>query len=364
MPVRIGINSRVDSTPAMLQAFASRPKRIIRRAASFLMGTAVVLLYHRVHDPKFDPQLLSVSPGNFDAQMAHLRRRYAVLSLGELSERVVAGSVPRRAVAVTFDDGYADNFVNARPILDRYRIPATVFVTTGYIGAGREFWWDQLGRMLFFAPRLPDRLTLTVGGSTRQWSTGSASRMTVDERLADRSWNVVRADNPTELHLAYREMAPLLSLSAADVRGEMLKELDEQTGAPRPEGTDDLAMTRCELRTLHQEGLIGLGAHTVTHPVLSTLTREAAAQEIRQSKAELQEASGATVSTFAYPYGYRGAYTSDNMSDVAAAGMPDAYSNFGGAVRAGHDRLQLNRVLARNWEIDEFARVVRRAFAD
>jgi peptidoglycan/xylan/chitin deacetylase (PgdA/CDA1 family) len=148
------------------------------------------------------------------------------------------------------------------------------------------------------------------------------------------------------------------------VRSGMLSELQQQTVAPPPEGTDDVAMTRGQLRTLSQEGLIALGAHTVTHPVLSALTREAAAHEIRQSKADLEDASGATVSAFAYPYGYRGAYTADNMIDVAAAGMPDAFSNFGGAVRAGDDRLELNRVLVRNWEIDEFARVVQRAFAD
>jgi peptidoglycan/xylan/chitin deacetylase (PgdA/CDA1 family) len=328
------------------------------------MGAAVVLLYHRVFEPEFDPQLLSVSPENFDAQMAYLRRRYAVVSLHELRAALERASVPRRAVAVTFDDGYADNFRNARPILDRHRVPATVFVTTGYTGTGREFWWDELGRTLFFAPRLPVRLTVTAGGSARHWHVASASRMTVEERLADREWSVLRQDNPTDLHLAYREMAPLLSLAPSGAREEMLAELREQTQTPMPGHPADCAMTSCDLRTLHQEGLIALGAHTVTHPVLSSLTPEAAAHEIRQSRADLEALSGAAVSSFAYPYGYRGAYTPQNMADVGAAGLTDAYANFGGVVRAGDDRFELKRILVRDWNIEQFARVMRRAFAD
>ena len=246
------------------------------------MGAAVVLLYHRVYDTDFDPLLLSVSPDNFDAQMTYLRRRYALLSLEELRGALGKGSLPRGAVAITFDDGYGDNLRNARPILDRHRIPATVFVTTGYTGSGREFWWDELGRTLFFAPRLPERLSLSVAGTAREWAMGSASRMTMKERLADRSWTILREDNPTELHRAYREIQPILSRAPSDQRDRMLMDLREQTGSGGSQGSQEavpaapisetLAMTRDELRALAEGGLITIGAHTVTHPVLSTLT--------------------------------------------------------------------------------------------
>ena len=357
----------------MLRTLARRPKRFLKRTASFLMGAAVVLLYHRVYDTDFDPLLLSVSPDNFDAQMTYLRRRYALLSLDELRRALGKGSLPRGAVAITFDDGYGDNLRIARPILDRHRIPATVFVTTGYTGSGREFWWDELGRTLFFAPRLPERLSLSVAGTPREWAMGSASRMTMKERLADRSWTILRDDNPTELHRAYREIQPILSRAPSDQRDRMLKDLREQTGSgsqgsqdgvPADPVSDTLAMTRDELRALAEGGLITIGAHTVTHPVLSTLPPEAAAYEIRQSKQDLQQILGGDVVSFAYPYGYWGAYTPQNVADVRAAGLSDAYSNFGGVVRPRANPYELNRILVRNWPLDEFGRVVRQAFGD
>jgi peptidoglycan/xylan/chitin deacetylase (PgdA/CDA1 family) len=349
-------------------------RTLARRTASFLMGAVVVLLYHRVYDPEFDPQLLSVFPETFDTQMSHLRRRYAVLGLEELREALAKGSVPRRAVAVTFDDGYADNLRNARPILERHRVPATVFVTTGYTDAGREFWWDELGRVLFFATRLPERLSLSNNGTTREWAMGAAARMTIEERLADRTWTVLRQDDPTELHRAYREIQPILSLAPSEQRDQMLMDLRGQTSngaADLLEHSewadpvhDNVAMTREELRSLATGGLITIGAHTVTHPVLSALTPEAAAHEIRRSKLDLQEILGAPVTSFAYPYGYRGAYTAQNVADVRAAGLADAYSNFGGAVRPHADPYELNRILVRNWSLDEFGRMLRRSFGD
>jgi peptidoglycan/xylan/chitin deacetylase (PgdA/CDA1 family) len=358
----------------MLRTLARRPKRFLKRTASFLMGAAVVLLYHRVYDTDFDPLLLSVSPDNFDAQMTYLRRRYALLSLEELRGALGKGSVPRGAVAITFDDGYGDNLRNARPILDRHRIPATVFVTTGYTGSGREFWWDELGRTLFFAPRVPERLSLSNNGTTREWAMGAAARMTIEERLADRTWTVLRRDDPSELHRAYREIQPILSLAPSEQRDQMLMDLRGQTSNGAADLLEDsewadpvhdsVAMTREELRSLATGGLITIGAHTVTHPVLSALTPEVAAHEIRRSKLDLQEILGAPVTSFAYPYGYRGAYTAQNVADVRAAGLADAYSNFGGAVRPHANPYELNRILVRNWSLDEFGRVVRQSFGD
>jgi peptidoglycan/xylan/chitin deacetylase (PgdA/CDA1 family) len=358
----------------MLRTLTHGSKHFVRRTASFLMGAAVVLLYHRVYDPDFDPQLLSVSSENFDTQIGYLRRRYAVLGLDELRAGLAKGSVPRGAVAVTFDDGYGDNFRNAWPILERHHVPATIFVTTGYTDSGREFWWDDLARTMFFAPKLPERLSLDVNGATREWTLGAAARMSVEERLADRGWTILREDNPTEVHRVYRELQPILLLAPPEQRDRMLADLRAQTRngtSDRFEESqladplaDNLAMTREQLRSIARTGLIGIGAHTVTHPVLSALPPESAAREIRQSKEDLQQILGGDVVSFAYPYGYRGAYTPQNVSDVRAAGLADAYSNFGGAVRPHANRYELNRILVRDWSLDEFGRMVGRAFGD
>ncbi|HET9531812.1 MAG TPA: polysaccharide deacetylase family protein, partial [Blastocatellia bacterium] len=114
-------------------------KRLDRRA--------VILMYHRVAEVRSDPWSLCVTPQHFAEHMEILRRHARPISLRELTGALREGSVPRRSVVVTFDDGYLDNLKNARPLLERYDIPATFFIATGYLGGEREFWWDELERM-------------------------------------------------------------------------------------------------------------------------------------------------------------------------------------------------------------------------
>jgi peptidoglycan/xylan/chitin deacetylase (PgdA/CDA1 family) len=347
-----------------LRALARPPRRLLRRARTFLLGGAVILLYHRVHDGDFDPWLLNVSLKNFDDHMAHLRQRYAVLSLAELCQGLAAGRVPRGAVAVTFDDGYADNLRNAKPILERHRVPATVFVTSGYVGARREFWWDELERVVLHAPSVPERLTVTLRGSSREWLTGVARTMSMADRLADRRWNVERSDDPTPLHRAFREIHAVLSVATSAEQDAALADLRQQTATSAEPRDENVAMSPDGVRELAAGGLVSVGAHTVTHPVLSALPPDDAAQEIRQSKQDLEQILGVAVTSFAYPFGYRGAYTDRNIAAARGAGITDAYSNFGGVVRSTADRYQLNRILVRDWAGSEFARRVHAAFGD
>jgi peptidoglycan/xylan/chitin deacetylase (PgdA/CDA1 family) len=103
-----------------------------------------ILMYHRIAAPAIDPWGLAVHPDRFEAHLAMLARRRRVLSVDEIVERLTAGSVPDNAVAITFDDGYADNLAEAQPRLAAHRMPATLFLTAGAIGQRREFWWDEL----------------------------------------------------------------------------------------------------------------------------------------------------------------------------------------------------------------------------
>src|SRR5206468_8270348 len=108
----------------------------------------VILMFHRIAQPVCDPWGLAVAPALFAEQMQLLRERWIALSLPELVNRLHQGTLPRRAVAVTFDDGYVDNLEVAKPILERAGVPATVFLATGYVDKRSEFWWDELARMI------------------------------------------------------------------------------------------------------------------------------------------------------------------------------------------------------------------------
>lgn len=128
------------------------------------MGAAI-LLYHAVADITRDPFGIAVSPATFDAHMEIISKRYRPLTLSEVRDAAANGSLAPRSVAVTFDDGYANNLTEALPTLAKLSVPATVFVATGPVESGGEFWWDQLERLIFEAGRdASDTRTLTQRG--------------------------------------------------------------------------------------------------------------------------------------------------------------------------------------------------------
>jgi peptidoglycan/xylan/chitin deacetylase (PgdA/CDA1 family) len=101
-------------------------------------------MYHRVVRSLLDPWRLCLSPENFTEQLEILRRHRTVIPLTEFASRVASGRSLYSCVAITFDDGYADNLLIAAPILREHGMPATVFLATGMVGLRREFWWDEL----------------------------------------------------------------------------------------------------------------------------------------------------------------------------------------------------------------------------
>ena len=120
----------------------------LRQLAGKISPAAGVLLYHRIADAETDPQLLCVTPKHFAEHLEVIRRFYRPLALPKLSSHLRSGLLRSRSLALTFDDGYADNFLHAKPLLDRSGIPATVFVTAGQVGSAEEFWWERFCALL------------------------------------------------------------------------------------------------------------------------------------------------------------------------------------------------------------------------
>ena len=138
-------------------------RQALLRVNSFRKPSAAILLYHRVETLPADPWNMAVSPRHFAEQMAVLKAWNRVVSL---SEAVDWGARSRRKgcmLAVTFDDGYRDNLVNALPVLEKETIPATLYTTSGALGEPMAFWWDILVRIFLETPELPDVLELDLG---------------------------------------------------------------------------------------------------------------------------------------------------------------------------------------------------------
>lgn len=325
-----------------------RLRRAGRRAVRLASPAPAILLYHRVASPQFDPWGLAVAPATFDAQMAWLARHRRPLSIDAFVEGLDRGRLPRGAVAITFDDGYLDNLQHARPTLQRYAMTATLFLATGYVADGGSYWWDRLADAILASPGRAD-WTLTLGERRLRL------RWTDGER-ADPAW---RASYPPAgpRERAFLEIWTVLQRLSGPARDQAMRTIAARH--PAPPTDDTRAMRADELRRLTADGVFTLGAHTVTHPALTTLDETALRQELETSRDECALLAGRPVAGFAYPYGDMNGSV---RAAVAAAGYRWACSTEPAAPSmrpAAEARFALPRVIPPDAGAQALARVLR-----
>ncbi len=326
-----------------------------------LLPPAIILAYHRVADLESDPQLLAVSPRHFAEHLEVLRRAYRPLSLRALRRRLLLNRWRPGTLVLTFDDGYADNLLQAKPLLEAAGVPATVFVTAGMLDSSREYWWDALEQVLLRTAPLPTELKLDIAGKAVHWTLGTpwASQPTASD------WHVLRKDLPPDPRQAlYLELADRLRPMPYAEQEALLDRLYAWAGLPRTARPSHRALTTGEVRHLADGGLIEVGAHSLTHPVLSSQSPAVQRHEITESKRRLEAVLGAPVSSLAYPFGGRDHYNSATRDLVQEAGFACACANFPGKIQIGTDPYQLPRFLVRDWNGEELARRLERWFAD
>jgi peptidoglycan/xylan/chitin deacetylase (PgdA/CDA1 family) len=313
----------------------------------------LILLYHRVARLRSDPWSLTVKPHHFAEHLEILHQYARPIRLQQLSQESFS-ELPDRSVVVTFDDGYADNLYNAKPLLERHGVPATVFVTTGYIGSEREYWWDELDRLLLQPGRVPDTLRLSVNGYIYEWQLGGATHYSEEASRRYRRWKI-RKDPPSMRHRLYRSLYELLNPLPGEERRKVLDELVAWAGTKPVGRRTHRTLSAEEVVALAEGGLIEVGAHTVTHSALSTLPAQLQRDEIQSSKVRLEEILDRPVTSFAYPYGGRSDYTAQTVSIVQESGFSLACSNFPALVERSTDQFELPRVYAPDCGEERFA---------
>lgn len=319
----------------------------IRRWLGLRRSGTVILLYHRVANLDSDPQLLSVSPEHFREHLEVLRRHYCPIRLADITDHDPA---PREVrIAITFDDGYADNLTQAAPLLRKADWPATVFITAGQLDSDREYWWDDLERIILRSSPLPGRLTLALDGQQRSWRIDDADK-SVDPR-----WNVLRGAY-TSRQAVYSELAQSLKQIKVTQRETVIAQLHDWASCSPAGRRSHRSLSREELRSLTADGLIEVGAHTVSHPSLGSISGEEQRNEIFRSKEILEKVLGTPIRSFAYPFGCREDFNDETLRLVREAGYSLACANFPGIATPKADKYQLPRMLVRDWSGAEFAK--------
>jgi peptidoglycan/xylan/chitin deacetylase (PgdA/CDA1 family) len=313
-------------------------KTALRRLRPLIAAGPTILMYHRVAAESFDPWSLAVSPENFSDQLGWIARNRTVLPLTELVELHRQGRLPRNAVALTFDDGYACFSETAVPLLKQFQIPATVFLPSELIRGGREFWWDELERIV-------------MGHEERVIRLGSQEIDLGERRPNDNQW---LPDDPpkTPRQQAYHQLwSRLYALTPADLELGM-RELREQAAVEEARRASHRPLRPEEVRAVRSD-LVEFGSHALTHPSLPLLGPKQKAREITESIERCAELTGSEPRCFAYPFG-----DSDPQSEelVEQAGFLCACRADGDFVRRKSSRFALPRMLVGNWDSAGLAR--------
>jgi peptidoglycan/xylan/chitin deacetylase (PgdA/CDA1 family) len=301
-------------------------------------------MYHRIAEPEWDPWALAVSPRHFREHLELLRSSRTVLPLDRFADDLAGGRLAPDAVAISFDDGYRDNLLAARPLLAMFGAPATVFIATGWIGDETAFWWDELADTVLgtrcasgwlescqIRVELPP---MEVADSTGWRAESGASSARQALYLA--AWQRLKAMEESPRRVAMAEVREVLGPVAS-----------------QPEA---LPMARQEIDALTADGLVGIAPHTVHHPALADLEPERQRREIAESLAVCREIAGDGVRGFAYPYGDRSPRA---IEAVRACGLRWACSTRAEAVKRS-ELFDLPRLQVLDWDGEALGAALRR----
>lgn len=255
-----------------------------------------------------------VDAKRFDEMLGWIKQWFNVLPLDEAVVRLQKSSLPPRAAAITFDDGYEDNYSVAMPLLKKHNVSATFFIATGFLDGGR-MWNDSV----IEAIRRTERPTLDLTSIGLQ---------------------VIRVTEIDEKRAAIAKVIGALKYEQFDTRRAKTDALAELAGVELP---TDLMMNSVQVREMHAQGM-GIGAHTVNHPILARIDLKSAEQEIINSKLVLESLINEPITLFAYPNGKLGQdYEPEHAMLVQKLGFSTAVATDWGVANNKSDLFKIPR---------------------
>ena len=312
--------SRVSARPSRRQFAATMLHSSgllggLTRLRAQLVRDVRILAYHRVltlvdEDAfPFDAELVSASEAQFRAQMQVLARRFQPIRFSDLIAAIDGGPpLPARAVIVTFDDGYDDNYTRAYPILREAGVPAMFFVSTGHIDSGNVYAYDWLVHMIL-------RTT--------------ATHLVIAEIDVD----VAIPARPVERRALAAMLLDRLKWRRADKQSAIIARLEHAWSMPRTHGHPECRpMSWDQLREMRAGGM-EIGSHGMWHNMLAKLTREAMRDEVAGSQRAIARELGAPPEVISYPVGGIDAFDDEVVRTAVEAGYRIGCSYASGTVR-------------------------------
>ncbi len=302
-----------------------------------LRRRAVVLMYHRVLSKQMRSQTCShsgiiVDLETFDKQIQYLKKKFKVVTLEEFTEKIKSGiNFDQSTCLITFDDGWKDNYVNAYPILKKYRVSATIFLPAGFVDHNRKFWQEKLSRILVniycMRSKQPD---------SRQEYFDILKKYHLQDILGvpeQELKSYVADEVSSKKKMTYTEIEQMIS---------------DLTQNARPSGNEagrcDSIMNWDEVRQMKKDG-ISFGSHGISHRILTKVSESELDYEISESKRVIEGRINEDIFSISYP---NGDYESDIIELVKSNGYHTAFSTEKGFVDVNDNPYSLRRINIHN----------------
>jgi glycosyltransferase involved in cell wall biosynthesis/peptidoglycan/xylan/chitin deacetylase (PgdA/CDA1 family) len=261
-----------------------------------------ILSYHRVLDDEYDPLCMSISRALFEEQVSYMKSRCALVSLKDAISMLSSDDhFPEHAIALTFDDGYQDNFTNVFPILRKYAVPATIFLTAGIIETGGVLWFDRVTGMI--------RYTETSRLDLKNFGYGEYRIGTFEGK-----------------YRATLDIVNKMKYLHGPKRIQLLERLQELLGQTDEQIAQSYSLLTWDQARIMASAGISFGSHGMSHSILTTLAPDELDNELLKSRECITKQILSPVDLFAFPNGRSSDFNSSSSSALARCGYKAAFT--------------------------------------
>ncbi len=289
----------------------------------YLEHKAIVLMYHRIANSQADVWDIAVSPENLDQHLKFLKKTRRVLPLDELVKEVRNHSIKKNSIAITFDDGYADNFYSAKPLLEKYDLPATFFIPTINIGQSKEFWWDELENIILYKETLPSCINFNVHDIKIEFDLGKEIELNAEIISIQLRWKAYEEPPPTLRCHVFLTIWEALKPLCDEQQQEYLKKIRNWAGCNISARPEYLCMSVEQLKRLGENNLFDIQAHSASHAALAFHDKSFQEKELLENKIFLEKSLNKSIEMIAYPYG---SYNTDTINAAIGGGYTSAFT--------------------------------------
>lgn len=302
---------------------------------------SVILLYHHIGSPDFDPWEMFVSLKNFKTHLQVLQEKYSVQPLSGFKKNNISG----KTAYISFDDGYLNNFISAYSLLKASNTPATFFIPTKNFSFNQYYWWEIVEEIFLGDAETPSVLEFECSDIKYKWHFDEIKDANANKNFS--AWT----DKPSNCYQqAYMEISTILK-HLHPLEQQRITDVLINWFGKKPTFFGMEKISSEQLRQIASENIVEIGSHSVNHPALSALNKTERMNELTESKTVLESIIGKEILSFAYPHGD---YDLETKMAVKQAGYAFACTADENNFSALHDNFALPRVWIKNWDKQKF----------